>query len=568
MRRVLVLLLASACLPGAAAVPAAGKPNVLFIMSDDLNDYVESFGGHPQARTPRLRSLAESGVSFRQAHCAVPICNPSRVSLVSGLYPHSTGLYGFENWDENEVLRNSRTLMAQFRHHGYRVLGSGKFMHNRDRNQWTEYGHAVDYGPFAHDGRQEAAHPDVPAPFRDKGAVDGSFGPLKDLQGSGFSWKFSTWEGKREFRYRSDEDRDSTPDELSARWAVRRLRELAAEPAGKPFFMGVGFIRPHTPLIVPKKYFDLFPLESIQLPEIRPGDADDTHLGSLAETQDGRGVMLYRALVDSYGGDSGPALRRFIQAYLACVAALDDLVGEILDVVDRSPLRENTLVVFTSDHGWQMGQKDHLYKNSLWQESTRVPLIIRVPGLTKPGGVCGRPVSLVDLYPTLLDLCGLPADTVLNERGKPLDGRSLRPLLEDPASGTWSGPAAALTALYRWAKSYPPAEQSYALRSETWRYIRYANGKEELYDVARDPREWTNLASDPAQAERIRSFRQDLLGRLPSSPPPAAPQEADAEQWKEAFFKKHPKADADGDGRLSWPELKAYKARLDAGEKP
>jgi len=556
---------------------AKGKPNVLLIICDDLNDYVEGFGGHPQAKTPHFNSLAESGVSFLQAHCNIPICNPSRASMMSGLYPHTSQCYGFENWDQNEVLQNSRTMMAHFRANGYHALGTGKVMHNRDEKEWSEYGHPSDYGPFAHDGgKKDVPHPDVPAPFRDEfGAIDGSYGPLTNLKGrvspatgQPFVWRTGNWKSKREMRYVSDDDRDPTGDELNAQWAVKKLKAYAKQKDAKPFFMGVGFVRPHTPLIVPQKFFDRFPLASIELPDIRPDDASDTFKHTLIAKEDARGGIhgnrMHDLLVASHGGNRELALKKFIQAYLASVASVDDLVGQVMEVVDNSSLKDNTIVIFTSDHGWGMGEKGYLYKNSLWQESTRVPLIVRAPGVSKAGSSSPVPVSLVDLYPTLIELCGLPRKTMKNPKGKPLDGHSLKPLLEDPKSKLWKGPTAALTALYKWATYYDPAYQSYSLRSADWRYIRYENGKEELYHTAQDPHEWKNLALDAKYGKRLTTFRKELLARIPESKP--EPKKS-AEQWKALFFKRNPKADANKDGKLSWPELKAHKAKLDANKK-
>ncbi|HAO96756.1 MAG TPA: hypothetical protein DCQ96_11925 [Verrucomicrobiales bacterium] len=549
-------------LHAAPEADAKGKPNVLFIVCDDLNDYIETLGGHPQARTPNIRRLIESGVSFTQAHCNIPICNPSRASFLTGLYLHTSGCYGFDHWDGYEVLKNSRTLMAHFRHHGYHTLGTGKVMHNRGRDQWSEFGYLSDYGPFANDGqKKDVAHPDIPSPFRDDfGAVDGSFGPLQNLEGTPFTWRTGNWAGKRELKYQSETDRDPTGDELNAAWAVKKLGELSV--SGKPFLMGLGFIRPHTPLIVPRKYFDLFPLESIKLPEIRLGDIEDTFKHTLApgsdDRSDDRGHKMYSSLIKSFKGDRELALRKFIQAYLASVASVDDLVGEVLKVIESSSLKDNTIIVFTSDHGWGMGEKDYLYKNSLWQESTRVPLVIRAPGVSKAGEACPLPVSLVDLFPTLLDLCGLSADTRLNPKGRPLDGYSLKPLLMDPQEGAWDGPESALTALYKWADYYDPAGQSYSQRYRDWRYVRYANGKEELYHTAEDPHEWHNLAGKPEQAGRLQRYRKDLLGIIPSRP---LSEEQKATRWKIQYFKKNPSADTNKDGKLSWPELNAHRGK-------
>lgn len=572
------------------------QPNVILIICDDLNDYVEGFGGHPQAQTPNIVRLSKSGVSFTQAHCNIPICGPSRASLFTGIYPHNSGCFGFTKWDGYEVLKNSRTIMDHFRANGYQTLGTGKLMHHLVRKEWNEYGNPADYGPFAHDGTDRVAHPDVPAPYRDIGAVDGSFGPLVNLSnrtfadGKSYSWQTGNWQKMRELKFNAGNDRDLTADELNGKWAVEKLKAFANDPNGKPFFMGIGFIRPHTPLIVPKRFFNKFPLDSIELPVIRAGDADDTHgysvRGNPTELEapgsprtNDMGSRLYDNLVASYDSRE-EALKRFIQAYLASVASVDELIGSILDVVDNTSLAKNTIIIMTSDHGWGMGEKDYLYKNSLWQESTRVPLIVRAPGISKPGGAADHPVSLIDLFPTLIDLCGLTGETKKNGKGHALDGHSLRPFLSEPQSGRWTGPDSALTALYKWRMKYDPSAENYSLRTTDWRYIRYENGKEELYHTSDDPYEWTNLADDSKHASRLDSFRIQLASRIPQpgSTPPMQPvfkpkrpastkpnsnaktdAKDDAASWKDKYFKLHPEADSNQDGILSWPEYKTHK---------
>jgi iduronate 2-sulfatase len=567
---------------------AAEKPNVILIVCDDLNDYVEGFGGHPNAATPNMARLTASGVSFTQAHCNIPICGPSRASLFTGIYPHNSGCYGFTKWDTYQVLKNSRTIMDHFRANGYRTLGTGKLMHHMVRQEWEQYGNPADYGPFAYDGTNKIAHPEVPAPFREIGPVDGSFGPLLNYSGIDFAsgqslqWITGGWANQRPLRVNSQLDRDPTADELNGTWAVENLLSRADKPGRQPFFMGVGFIRPHTPLIVPKKFFDMFPLDSIELPVIRPGDVDDTHARSIRGIPDGHepdsprsedmGTRLFTNLVASYDSQE-EALKRFIQAYLASVASIDEQVGKILDAVDQSSLKDNSIIVLTSDHGWGMGEKNYLYKNSLWQESTRVPLIVRVPGIAKAGGVAEQPVSLVDLYPTLIDVCGLTGDTKKNDKGHSLDGHSLKPFLTDPSTDQWAGPTSALTSLYKWRMKYDPSKESYSLRARDWRYIRYENGKEELYHTAEDAHEWTNLAANSEHSSRLEGFRVELAARLPKPGivPPQPTWKAkevavtkDAEYWKNEFFKRHPVADTNKDGTLSWPEFKAHKAKVDA----
>jgi len=392
-------------------------------------------------------------------------------------------------------------------------------------------------------------------------------------------WRTGGWQSVDKLTIHPSGENDPTPDEKNGDWAVEQLQALAATKAKnrKPFFMGIGFIRPHTPLIVPQRFFDMFPVDEISLPEILEGDIDDTFAQTIRGLPDGKepdsertedmGGKLFRKLVESYDSRD-EALRHFIQAYLASIASVDEQVGRILDVIDSTELKDNTIIVLTSDHGWGMGEKDYLYKNSLWQESTRIPLIVRAPGIAQPEAVCDRPVSLVDIYPTLADCCELQGDTMKNERGHSLDGHSFRRLLTDPYGGTWDGPEEVLTALYKWRMKYNPHEESYSLRGNDWRYIRYENGKEELYNTASDPNEWKNLATEAQYSHEINRLRQVLASRLPEKgivPPqpqwkaPGKPEPKSNEYWKDLYFKKNPDADADKDGTLSWPELHAHK---------
>jgi len=313
---------------------------------------------------------------------------------------------------------------------------------------------------------------------------------------------------------------DPTPDERNAVWAADRIRRFAKEKNHQPFFLGVGFIRPHMPLHVSRKYFDMFPLDQVELPLIKPGDADDTYYKDHFESKV-KGLRYYRTLLESFNNDE-LALKTFTRAYLACVAAVDECIGQVVNAVDNSPFKDNTIIIVTSDHGWQMGQKEYLFKNSPWEESCRVPLIIRAPGISKPGGVVEHPVSLIDLYPTLVDLCGLQGDTRKNQYGAPLDGHSLRPFLEDPINGQWDGPAGALSMI--WVgdskRKFSKAErqrletQHWSYRTRRWRYIRYNDGAEELYDHESDPHEWTNLAARPEYAEIKRRLAREMKAMI------------------------------------------------------
>ena len=541
---------------------SAEKPNVLLLIADDLNDYIEGYDGHPQAKTPHMSRLMKSGVSFMQAHCTIPICGPSRASFLTGIYPHHSRNFGFDRWDQNPVLQNSRSIMGHFKANGYQTLGTGKIFHHYGNKEWTTFGHLSDYGPFPFDGEKDLAHPDVPRPFADIGPIDGSYGPLVDLtgrktaDGKPLSWRTGNWKKKRALRVRNDSDRDPTADELNGAWAVEQLTRLGKDPDAKPFFMAVGFIRPHTPLIVPQRYFDAFPIDQIELPDIQADDVKDTHNPPGAEGPN-KGSQMYTDLTRSYP-DRDTALRHFIQAYLASVASVDDLVGDLLDALEESGLADNTIVILTSDHGWGMGEKDFLYKNSLWQESTRVPFIVRAPGVTPANSKSQHAVSQIDLFPTLIDLCGLKGDTRKTQHGHKLDGFSLRALLEDPKDGTWDGPEEALTAQYKWAQSYDPAKQAYALRSADWRYIRYENGKEELYHCSKDEHEWTNVAAHPSFALQRETLSARLDERLKTATRPLSKTEAD-DLWKATYFAKNPAADTNKDGELTWTEYNAHR---------
>ena len=248
------------------------SPNVLLIMIDDLNDCIETLKGHPQSLTPNISKLAQSGVTFLNAHTNAPMCGPSRSSMMIGVYPHRSLNFFQDPWYNNTVLNNTRTLSEQFRMAGYQTIGTGKVLHHLKRENWDHYENHADYGPMIWDGENRFAHPDVPSPFYDIGAVDGSLGPLINLEGrtnkSGDSiqWIYGySKNGVLPMRYVNEEDRDPTPDEMNADWTAQKIKSLASKTLEKPFFLAVGFLRPHTPLIAPQKYFDCFPLNKIEV---------------------------------------------------------------------------------------------------------------------------------------------------------------------------------------------------------------------------------------------------------------------------------------------------------------
>ena len=521
------LLVISYCLIwglGSAQKAPSIQPNVLLIMIDDLNDCIEGLNGHPQSLTPNITRLAKSGALFKKAYTNAPMCGPSRASLFTGVYPHNSGNFFQAPWFENEVLNNTKTIMEQFMEAGYQVLGTGKILHHLKRENWTAFENPADYSPSPFDGEKRVPHPDVPAPFSDIGWVDGSLGPFINLEGrqsrEGKSLTWTTGNPRTGFvpmKYVDDENRDPTPDEINAKWTANQLKELALKTSNQPFFLAVGFLRPHTPLVAPKKYFDRFPLESINLTVVKLEDQRDTYL-KVAYQGDvftlTMGERMFDSITQAYGSRE-LGLKKWTQAYLACVAAVDDNVGEVLQALDQSRLKENTIVLLASDHGFHMGEKDYLYKNSLWEESTRIPLIIRVPGLTKAGSTINATVSLIDVYPTLLDLCGLPKSTLKSPKGHLLDGHSMRALLKNPAKKHWKGAKAALTLVYAGPEyQNNPADQHYGIRTNRFRYILYNNGREELYDHKTDPNEWNNLALDEQSSIRKLKKMRRLLADI------------------------------------------------------
>jgi arylsulfatase A-like enzyme len=478
MKPIAALLAFAALLPGVSNA-AAGKPNVLFIALDDLNDWTGCLGGHPQTKTPNLDRLAASGVLFRNAYCPAASCNPSRTAIFSGLPPHRSGLY--QNTQKmREVLPRAELLPRYFSRHGYWSAGSGKLLHYViDPPSWD------DYFP------DKAGDNPFPRTFDPKER------PVSLPRGGPWQYVETDWAAL-----------EVTDEEFGGDWLVTRwIGEQLRREHGKPFFLACGIYRPHEPWFVPKAYFEPFPLESIQLP---PGYlADD-----LDDVPDaGRRIARNRYFghIQKHG-----QWKQGIQAYLASIHFADAMLGRVLHALENGPHRDDTIVVLWSDHGWHLGEKEHWQKFTGWRVCARVPLIIRVPegapglpGGTRAGGVCDRPVSLVDLFGTLTDLSGLPAK-------KGIASRSLVALLRDPEMN-W--PHAAITHLDQ--------PENYAISTERWRYLHYRGGEEELYDIGSDPNEWENLATRPEHHSKLAELRMHTpneIAPLPvSSPKKTAP---------------------------------------------
>ncbi len=414
--------------------PAADKPNVLFIAIDDLNDWIGALGGHPQSSTPNLDRLAARGTLFTNGHCAAPACNPSRAALMTGIRPSTSGVYhNPQPW--RKAMPNAVTLSQHFMQHGYTAMGAGKIYHGRypDPASWDVY---------------------FPSKEKPRPADPGPAGkPLNGIERTGhFDW------GPLQV----------ADDQMSDHKVVEWVTDQLQQDRDKPFFLACGIFRPHLPWYVPQKYFDQFPLEGIQLPKVLETDLDDVPAA---------GRKVAKPDKDHSRVLAHNQWKHAVQGYLASIAFTDAQVGRLLDALDTSPDKDNTIVVLWTDHGWHLGEKQHWRKFALWERATRTPMMFVVPGLTQPGQRCDRPVNLLDIYPTLVDICDLPA------RGE-LEGVSLKALLAN-ANAEWDRPS--LTTHGR---------NNHALRSERYRYIRYADGSEELYDHTADPNEWNNLASE------------------------------------------------------------------------
>lgn len=458
------------CIAGLGFSDDTSRPNVVMIIVDDMNDYVGCLGGSSNAKTPSLDRLAARGMLFSNAHCAAPVCNPSRVAVMTGKHPSTTGIYdNATRW--HKALPEVASIPKHFRDHGYLVVGGGKVNHHMPgfnrRSDWDEY---LDQIFDSHYQAQLARGMDMKS-FR---WPDGF--PLNGLEAvKAFS---HPPENPNEFDWGPWDQQDN---EMGDGQLVEWASEFLKQSHDRPFFLAAGIYRPHLPFYAPRKYFDLFPLDRIQMPLVKADDLDD--LPELGKKMAQDRAEDFKLVVQE------KRYRELVQAYLANIAYADALIGKLIESLDQSPYAENTIVVVWSDHGWHLGEKNHLHKFTLWERSTRVPLIIVEPRPIAGNARCNRPVSLIDLFPTLNELCNLP-------QVEGLDGRSLVPLLKDP-SQSWDRPA--LTTHGR---------GNHALRTEQYRYIRYADGSEELYDHKVDPHEWHNISEQPSSEGIKKELKQ------------------------------------------------------------
>ncbi len=447
--------MASAC----GAAPA--KTNVLFIAVDDLNTALHCYG-HPLVKSPNIDRLAARGVRFDHAYCQFPLCSPSRVSLLTGLRPQTTRIFDLKT-DFRGILPDAITLPQCFKRQGYFVARVGKIFH---------YGVPGDIGTNGLDDRRSWDQVVNPR-GRDKDEENKVINYTPD-RGLGSAMSF----------YAADGTDEEQTDGKSATAAI----ELLEKHQGEPFFLGVGFYRPHTPYVAPKKYFDLYPLESIALPYNPPDDHDD-----IPDPATQIRPLNY--------GLTDLQCRECLRAYFASLSFMDAQVGRLLDALDRLKLSDRTVVVLWGDHGYLLGEHGQWMKQSLFEESAHVPLLIAAPGAAGNGQGCARIVETIDIYPTLADVCQVPPPA-------DLPGASLRPLLEDPRH-EWNRPA--FTQVQR--GNFPGR----SVRTERWRYTEWDSGRRgvELYDHEKDPREFKNLASDPNYASVVAELRGQIQKTFP-----------------------------------------------------
>ncbi len=483
MKRLLPLLL----LFLSFTAPAADKPNVLFLIADDLNNFLGCYGD-PRAKTPNLDKLATRGVRFELSYCAFPLCGPSRNSLLTGLYPNSTGILT-NSLIFRQTIPSQLSMPQAFRLDGYFAGRIGKLYHYNVPNSIGTNGHddpgswELELNPAGVDRLEEE-----PRIFT---LTPGQFGGT-------LSWLASP---------KSDPHHTDAKLAADAEWVLERC----AKQTDRPFFLAVGFYRPHTPYVAPEDpYFGWYP--EAEMPVHPPIDKNSPDIPEAA-------LGSYKADQDKLTDD---LRRQCVQAYYASISFMDAQVGRVVDALDRLGLADNTIIVFTSDHGYHMGEHGLWQKQSLFEESARVPMLIVAPGVSKPGSVADTPVSQVDLFPTLAELCGV-------KQPENLQGQSLVPILKDSSA---KGRGWALTQVVRGGVKSTKATAAkaakgkrffgYSLRTERWRYTEWDEGGagRQLYDHEADPQEMKNLADDPAQAATVaelsKTLREAAKGSFPA----------------------------------------------------
>jgi len=443
------------------------RPDVLFIAIDDMNDWTTLFDENNPIQTPNLERLAARGMFFRRAYCAVPACVPSRTAILSGLSPMTSGCY--DNGGSDKVWNQDSDVVSlpqYFRNHGYQARGAGKIF----GDHWRHRGDDPRGTSQSWDDFQEFVL--TPSPHLNGYTKD----QVKRLATSAFDW--------------GEVDRR---EQMGDEQVLAYVSKVMTERREKPMFLAAGIYKPHLSFYAPPENFKRYPIDETKLPPMPAGDLDD--VPAIGKTMAHTEFFIYGNVIKHTAPDPR-SLKRLVQCYQASADYADSVVGRLLDALDASGRADNTIIVLWSDHGYHLGDKESCVKFTLWEKANHVPFIIVAPGVTQPGTVCDEPVTLLNIYPTLAELCGLPprADN---------DGHSLVPLLKNP-DADWPHPAI-----------MTQREGNHALRTDRWRYIRYRDGTEELYDHHSDPWEWKNLAGKPQHAEVIRELRKKLDAAVP-----------------------------------------------------
>jgi arylsulfatase A-like enzyme len=440
------------------------RPNVLFIIMDDMNDRTQYLGDN-QANTPNLNRLAAQGVWFANGYTAVPVSNPSRTAMMTGLQPFVTGVYNNNHQlQDSEVVNESRMMPLHFRENGYYTLYAGKIFHNKPSTA------ALD------------------AMWDDRSNADGGYGPFIKNSTIPSNLYVDKW---RDWQPWTGPDTDF-PDVVNSRKVV----DFLGKEHDSPFFIALGLYRPHTPYTAPKRYFDMYPLENIVLPEVPADDFDDISPYAVKTFAGPAQRENHRKWAEA------GLWKHLIRSYLACTTFSDELVGNVLTALENSPYADNTIVVLVGDNGFHSGEKERFGKAALWRQSCNVPFIVSWPGgKNMDKGKVEAPVSLIDIYPTLVSLCGLPAVDALA-------GNDLSPLMED-IGATWNKPC---------ISTMNPG--NFVVHLGNWNYLRYADGvSEELYNIQADEPEFHNLADDPSYA----AIKAQLAAYVPKTWAPALP---------------------------------------------
>lgn len=438
------------------------KPNIVLIAVDDMNNWVGAWGG--QAITPAIDKLASEGRMFSNAFCAVPACNPSRVALLTGLRPETTGQFANDGNFRNLPGGTDRvTLPTLLSSHGYYSVAAGKLFHHARGNQEVPNDRSDDVswdyqwkGNLGTPGHQLFLNEDGYAKWLDGAEQAFTQGQYQN-SGMNYILRFGVW--------------GAIPHSIEecGDWQLTKFgADFVQQKHDKPFFLGLGIFRPHSPQIVPQEFIDLYPLDKIELPELPADDMND--IPEFAQTN---WSSPFVKLVHEKG-----QLAKAVQGYLASCSFADACIGQFLEALDNSPYKDNTIVVFVTDHGFQLGHKNRWEKFSLWRQGTHVPMIIRLPNNMIEPGETQAAVSMLDIYPTIIELLDIEAPEVL-------DGTSLVPLLKNPDHNKVE------PAIVTWERG------SHSVIRDNWNYIHYKDGSEELYNQLLDPKEYKNLASEP-----------------------------------------------------------------------